>query len=325
MPRKKTPNTDKPTRLQKFLSDAGVASRRHAETLIRAGRVLVNERVVESIPSFVDPASDKVVVDGRRVRVQRHDYFIVHKPKGFICTNRDPAGRPRAVDLLPPLEARLVPVGRLDVDSCGLLMMTNDGELAQKLTHPRFGISKVYRVEVKGLVPRDLPARAEKGVYLSDGKARASGVRIVHAARDRSVLNITLDEGRNRQIRRMLARLGHPVKALKRVQIGPLSLRGLPVGAARRLTRNELESLRQAVEQFRPPRVSSPRRGPKRLSARPKPRASATPKDQREARTSASRRSSKHAISIARRQRSQKTPSTPKAKRASRRRQKPQH
>jgi 23S rRNA pseudouridine2605 synthase len=235
-------------RLQKFLSDTGVASRRHAEELILAGRVLVNDQVVDTLPVFMDPEQDRVTVDGSPVRPQRLEYFIVHKPKGVVCTNYDPAGRLRAVDLLPDLPARLFPVGRLDEESTGLLLMTNDGELAQRITHPRYGVPKTYYAEVRGRVPNDLPATMKGGVYLSEGKARASDVAIEHRSSDRSALLITLREGRNRQVRRMLAKLGHPVRKLKRVQIGPLTLRGLPVGAARRLTPRELAELRAAVQ-----------------------------------------------------------------------------
>lgn len=234
-------------RLQKFLADAGVASRRHAEDLILEGRVLVNDRIVDTLPAFVDPRQDRVVVGGAPVRPQRLEYFVLHKPKGVVCTNRDPAGRRRAVDLLPPLPVRLFPVGRLDAESTGLLLLTNDGELTERLTHPRFGVPKTYRAEVRGRVPPDLSARMKAGVHLAEGKASAEEVEIVHAAYDRSVLRITLREGRNRQVRRMLARLGYPVRNLKRVQIGPLALEKLPVGAARRLSPAEVQALRAAA------------------------------------------------------------------------------
>jgi len=236
-------------RLQKFLSDAGVASRRRAEELILDGHVLVNDCVVDTLPAFVDPGRDRVVAGGTPVRTQRHVYLLMHKPKSVVCTNRDPAGRMRAVDLLPPIDARLFVVGRLDADTTGLLLMTNDGELAERITHPRYGVPKVYRAEVRGNVPADLPAKMKAGVYLSDGKARATNIQVTHRARDASVLQITLKEGRNRQVRRMLARLGHPVKKLKRLAIGPLTLKRLPVGAVRPLTARELDELREAVEQ----------------------------------------------------------------------------
>jgi len=244
-------------RLQKFLSEAGAASRRRAEELIEAGRVLVNDAIVDQLPAFVDPQNDRVVVDGAPVRMQPPEYFLMHKPKGVVCTNRDPAGRLRAIDLLPPTKARLNVVGRLDADSTGLLLMTNDGELAEQIAHPRLGVPKVYRVEVRGQVPRDIGARMKQGVHLAEGKATASEVEIVHRSRQASVLRITLREGRNRQVRRMLVRLGHAVKTLKRVQIGSLRLKGLPVGACRRLTDRELRELRRAVAAARSKRQGS--------------------------------------------------------------------
>ena len=241
------PTQPEMVRLQKFLSDTGVASRRHAEELILEGHVLVNGRIADTLPTFVDPRHDKVVVDGVSVRVRPHEYFLMHKPKGVLCTDDDPSGRVRAVDLLPELPVRLFLVGRLDADDSGLLMMTNDGELAQRITHPRFGIAKTYRAEVRGRVPSDLPAQMKKGIYLAEGKVQVSEVEIVHAGAEQSILMITLREGRNRMIRRMLARLGFRVKTLKRVQIGSLSLKGLPVGACRRLTPKELATLRQEL------------------------------------------------------------------------------
>lgn len=257
-------------RLQKFLSDAGVASRRRCEELITEGHVLVNDRVVDTLPAFLDPQKDKVIANGVPVRPQRLDYYIVHKPRGVVCTNRDPAGRIRAVDLLPPgLGTRLFPVGRLDADSTGLLLMTNDGELAEQITHPRFAVPKTYRAEVKGKVPRDLPEQLKAGVYLAEGKATASDVEITHASHQRSVLTITLREGRNRQVRRMLARLGFRVKTLKRVQIGSLKLSKLPVGAARRLTAREQIELRKSVEQAAANPLAPPPRDKRRRPAEP--------------------------------------------------------
>ncbi len=234
-------------RLQKLLSDCGVASRRRCEELISAGFVLVNGEVVTRLPVFVDPRQDRIEVQGNLIRARAPEYFMVHKPKGVVCTNRDPAGRPRANDLLPPNREHLFPVGRLDADSSGMLLMTNDGELAQQIMHPSFGVTKVYRVEVLGNVTAELPRLLRRGVHLSEGFASAADVELVHRARDRSVLRITLREGRNRQVRRMLARLGYKVRELKRVQIGPLDLRGLPIGACRPLRRDELRTLRAAV------------------------------------------------------------------------------
>jgi len=234
-------------RLQKYLSDAGIASRRKAEELIEAGRVLINGQVRDTLPVFVDPAQDEIIVDGAVVRRARHEYFMVHKPKGVVCTNRDPAGRIRAIDLLPTGIGRLFVVGRLDEESTGLLLMTNDGELAERLTHPRYGIPKTYRVEVRGYVTDEEVQRLKRGVHLSEGKASATDVELVHRSRQSSILMISLREARNRQVRRMLARLSHAVRTLKRVQIGPLELRGLPLGASRRLLPRELAQLREAT------------------------------------------------------------------------------
>jgi 23S rRNA pseudouridine2605 synthase len=234
-------------RLQRYLADAGVASRRHAEELILEGGVMVNNAVVDTLPAFVDPEKDVVFARGVRVRPQRPEYFLVHKPRGVVCTDRDPEGRTRAIDLLPPTKGKLFVVGRLDAECEGLLLLTNDGELATRITHPSYGVPKTYRVEVRGLAEADLPARLRKGVWLAEGKARATDVKIIHADRQHSMLEVIVTEGRNREIRRMLARLGHPVRRLKRIEIGPLSLSGLPRGAARRLTDAELNRLREAL------------------------------------------------------------------------------
>lgn len=234
-------------RLQKYLSDAGVASRRHAEDLILEGRVLVNEEIIDSLPAFVDPQADRVVVDGAPVRPQRLAYFIVHKPKGVVCANRDPSGRPLAIHLLPPMGIRLFAVGRLDVDSTGLLLLTNDGELAARVTHPRYGVAKVYRVDIRGSAPDDIVAKLKKGVYLAEGRAKASDAEVLHRSREVTALEITLREGRNRQVRRMLARMGLNVRRLRRIRVGPLSIKGLGIGEWRELTKPELEALRRDV------------------------------------------------------------------------------
>lgn len=234
-------------RLQKFLSDTGVASRRRAEELIRDGHVLVNDAVVDTLPAFVDPTADSVIVDGVPVRPQKLEYFIVNKPKGVVCTGHNPGGRVRVVDLLPELPVRLSPVGRLDEESTGLLLLTNDGDLAQHLTHPRRGPFQTYHAEVRGRVPDDLPVRMRTGIYLAEGRAQAKHVEILHSSTERSTLLITLREDRSRQVRRMLARLGYPVRKLKRVAIGPVLLHKLPVGAARRLSLKELRALRDEL------------------------------------------------------------------------------
>jgi 23S rRNA pseudouridine2605 synthase len=240
------PNT-RQVRLQKYLADCGIAARRKCEEYILEGRVLVNDAIVDELPAFVDPQHDRVIVDGTVIKPQKLEYFLVNKPKGVVCSNRDPKGRVRAVDLLPPLQQRLYVVGRLDEDSSGLLLMTNDGELAQHITHPRFGVPKVYRVEIDGHPAPTLVEELRKGVFLSEGKARASHVEILRKSPKGTLLEITLREGRNRQIRRMLAKLGHKVRVLRRTGIGPLSLSKLPVGASRRLSVGELRAIRAAA------------------------------------------------------------------------------
>lgn len=247
-------------RLQKFLSDAGVASRRNSELLVEGGRVLINDHIVRELPAFVDPENDQVVVDGNIVRMQPQQYWIVHKPKGVVTTTSDPAGRRRAVDFLPPMKTRLFVVGRLDPESSGLLLMTNDGEMAQRISHPRYGIAKMYWAEVRGEAGLDLPTRMRRGVFLSEGKAIVSDVQILHRTREQSALSITLSESHNRQVRRMLAKLGHPVRNLKCTRIGPIELKNLPLGTSRALTPHEVADLRRAIQSAAPRDMRRPRR-----------------------------------------------------------------
>ncbi len=239
-------------RLQKLLAAAGVASRRECEQIVLDGRVQVNGRVVLSLPAFADPERDRIVVDGQPLRSERKVYYLLHKPRGVHCTNRDPDGRPRAVDLMAGVKERLFPVGRLDADSTGLLLMTNDGELAEHLAHPRYGVPKTYRAHVNGMVTDEDLARLRKGIWLSDGKARIASARIIHRGRERSVLEVTLTEGRNREVRRVLAHLGHNVRKLIRIRIGPLSLRGLAPGEYRPLSKAEVAALHRPQQPHRP-------------------------------------------------------------------------
>lgn len=252
-------------RLQRFLADAGVASRRHAEEMVLNGRITINDRVVDTLPAFVNPSVDRVFADGQRVRPQRLTYMLLHKPRNVVSTYRDPEGRRRAVDLLPPMKERLFPVGRLDAESTGALLMTNDGELTQQLTHPSYAVPKVYRAEVDGYVQASDIEQLRKGIYLAEGKAKVSEVSIIHAARDRSVLEITLREGRNRQVRRMLARLDHKVRRLKRIMIGPISIKGLPAGACRHLSPKELDELRAAIEAAKSTAAPPPKKRKRRF------------------------------------------------------------
>lgn len=246
-------------RLQKAMADAGVGSRRACEELIESGEVEVNGRAVLDLPAWVDPSRDRILVRGRPLPVEeRAVHVMLHKPRNVVCTMDDPEGRRTVAELVShPAAARLFPVGRLDYDSTGLLLMTNDGELANRLTHPRYGVLKTYRATVKGEVAEEALEQLEQGIYLAErregrttGAQRAAhvGIRIVYRERTRTILEITLAEGRNRQVRRMLASVGHPVRKLMRIGMGPLSLKGLAIGEWRELTRAELNMLRRASD-----------------------------------------------------------------------------
>ena len=238
-------------RLQKFLARAGVAARRHCEALIRAGRVTVGGRVVTDPGHPVRPGADRVAVDGRPVEAEPPVYVLLHKPRGLISSARDPFGRPTVVDHVRRSggpRMRLYPVGRLDADSEGLLLLTNDGELAFGLTHPSREVEKTYRVWVRGRVGEEAVQALRRGVQLEDGRTAPARVRVVWRGPGRSVLEVTLHEGRKRQVRRMCEAVGHPVLRLVRVRLGPLELRGLGPGRWRYLTPQEVEALRQAAE-----------------------------------------------------------------------------
>jgi len=238
-------------RLQKLLSMAGVASRRTAEVLIAEGRVTVNGTVVTTPGARAVPGRDDVKVDGRRIgATQRARYILLNKPRGYVTTRRDPEGRRTVLDLLGGVRDYVYPVGRLDYDTAGLLLLTSDGELAARLTHPRHEVPRVYEAIVAG-VPDDAAIdELRRGVYLDGRRTSEAEVRrgpTIGKGREQTTkLVLTLYEGRNRQVREMCARIGHPVRALQRVRMGPLSLRGLAVGAWRDLTAAELAALRRA-------------------------------------------------------------------------------
>ena len=233
-------------RLQKVLAAAGLGSRRECEELILEGRVEVDGQVASELGIRVDPLRQRVLVDGVPLPRPQREYYMVHKPPGVLSTNFDPSGRTRVVDLVRSAE-RLFTVGRLDRASEGLILVTNDGELANRLTHPRYGVEKVYRVRVAGCPAGDILRRLLRGVHLADGVARAAGVKVRRRQRQSTELEISLREGHNREIRRMLARLGHRVLWLKRIAIGPLRLGCLPVGAHRRLMHEEVRQLERAA------------------------------------------------------------------------------
>jgi 23S rRNA pseudouridine2605 synthase len=230
-------------RLQKFLSQAGTASRRHAEELIAAGRVTVNDVVVSEQGTRVDPSRDVVLVDGRRVRPADSEWYVLHKPRGYLSTRHDPQGRQTVYDLVPAELHRLFYVGRLDYDSEGLVLLTNDGDIAHRMLHPRFGMEREYEVELDRGADETLVSTLLGGVELDDGPARAEAVRRVGV----KGLRLTLREGRKREVRRMLAACGHDVRRLRRVRYGPVELGELEPGAWRKLGQHELAALKAAA------------------------------------------------------------------------------
>ena len=234
-------------RLNKFLAHSGVGSRRFCDTLIAAGRVKVDGVRVTDLGLKIDPAAHQVAVDDQPVKAEKPVYWVVNKPVGYLCTNDDPSGRPRAVDLLPHVDQRVFTVGRLDEGSEGLLLMTNDGDLAMPLMHPRYGVPKMYLVLVAGRPTADDLQKLLDGVWLSEGRVKARSVTRVKPQGNSTWLRVVLTEGKNREIRRMLAKLGHKVMRLRRVAIGPVKLDKLPKGKARRVSEGELADLRKFV------------------------------------------------------------------------------
>jgi len=232
------------TRLQKLLAESGVASRRRSEELIRAGRVEVDGEVVTRLGTRVDPAAAVIRVDGARVppRSERV-YLVLNKPVGVVATMRDPEGRRCLADLLGERTDRLFHIGRLDTDTGGLLLLTNDGDFAQRVAHPSFAVSKTYVAEVSGVVSARVGRMLLAGVELDDGPVVADGFRVLTTTADKSIVELVLHEGRNRIVRRLLAHVGHPVQRLTRTAIGPVGLGRLPAGAVRELSREELGEL----------------------------------------------------------------------------------
>jgi 23S rRNA pseudouridine2605 synthase len=232
-------------RLNKYLAQAGVASRRYADLLIQRGKVRVNGKTVRELGTVVS-LKDKVDVSGTPIAVRDEPtYLIVHKPVGVMTTMRDPQGRRTVVDLLPKKLPRVVPVGRLDYDTAGILLMTNDGELANRLMHPRFGVDKTYRATITGRLSPENVKQLHDGVVLERYKAAGAKVRVVAVRANISVVDITIHEGRNRQVRDMFEALGHPVQTLVRLRFGPVSLGDLPAGQTRALSAKELAALRR--------------------------------------------------------------------------------
>jgi 23S rRNA pseudouridine2605 synthase len=248
-------------RIQKLLANAGVDSRRKIEEMVRQGRVVVNGKVRTELPILIDPEKDKVLVDDEPIKIKTGRaatsgkiYILMNKPRGVFCTNVAQGAQVRAIDLLPSaFKERVYPVGRLDAESRGLLLLTNDGELTNELTHPRYGVSKTYRAVVDGQMDPAELERLQEGIWLADPRGKGfktgrSRIKIVKRAHEKSILEITIREGRNRQVRRMLASVGHKVRDLVRIKMGPLTLDGLNPGHYRPLSVKEVKALRKLAQ-----------------------------------------------------------------------------
>jgi 23S rRNA pseudouridine2605 synthase len=239
-------------RLQKILSAAGVASRRAAEQLITEGRVSVNGETVRQLGTKADPERDEIRVDGRRIgQAAAPLYLLLNKPRGYVTTRSDPEGRPTVLTLMPDIRAYVYPVGRLDYDSEGLLILTNDGDLAARLTHPSHEVPREYHARVLGVPDEHDLTRLRRGIVLDGRRTAPASVRLLKVLASRpqqALLAITLHEGRTRQVRRMCEAVGHPVTDLKRVRFGPIADDKLKLGAYRRLTEREVAALRAAAQ-----------------------------------------------------------------------------
>jgi 23S rRNA pseudouridine2605 synthase len=237
-------------RLQKILSLAGVASRRASERLMLEGRVSVNGETVRELGTRADPSADDIRVDGRRIKLpQRHRYLLLHKPRGYVTTRNDPQKRPTVLDLVDVREY-IYPVGRLDFDSEGLLILTNDGELAARLTHPRHGVERVYEARVLGVPDAHDLRRLSRGIIIDGRRTAPARVELQPGKREavQATLRIAIHEGRNRQVRKMCEAIGHPVDHLRRVAIGPIRDNRLKPGQYRELTAEEVSRLRAAAK-----------------------------------------------------------------------------
>jgi 23S rRNA pseudouridine2605 synthase len=252
---RKTPKKTKKTkssapagkqRLQKILAASGIDSRRKCETLILEHAVSVNGEIVNELPAFADPEKDDIRVDGQRIKQTKKVYFLLNKPKGVICTSSDPQKRQKAVDLVDCPE-RVVCVGRLDIDTTGAIILTNDSELVNHLTHPKYELPKTYQIVVRGRVEGADVEKLKKGVWLAEGKTQGAAVKIIRRSHAETTLQVVISQGLNRQIRRMFSQLGYKVKLLKRTQIGDIVLKGIAAGNYKRLTKPQLAYLKRAT------------------------------------------------------------------------------
>lgn len=270
-----TPPVEVPAehRLQKFLASAGLGSRRQCEELIRTGRVLVDGEPINNPGINVDPEKQVIEFDGERLRPQPARYFVLNKPKGVICTNHDPAGRFRVVDLFEKERVRLFTVGRLDEDSEGLLIVTNQGDFANQLAHPRYRIYRTYRVQVTGSPSPEKLTQLKDGMFFREGKFKFLQVKRVGKQGKSTFLEVTLGEGQNREVRRLFARIGHKVMTLQRIAFGPIKLGKLKPGEYRALRPAELEQLREILTRNRSTMKTTPKPESKRPRRESRPKA----------------------------------------------------
>jgi 23S rRNA pseudouridine2605 synthase len=234
-------------RLQKVMAAAGIGSRRHCEELIEQGRVEVDRQTVKELGTRVNPHEQEIRVDGTLLTRSKLVYYMINKPVGILSTNDDPSGRPRVIDLLPPRIERLFTVGRLDMSSEGMMIVTNDGELANGLAHPRYGVEKIYHALVAGNPTPEVLEKLRTGIHLAEAFAKVVSVKVKNEFKQSALLEIVLNEGKNREIRRLLAKVGHKVLKLKRVAIGGVRLKELEPGQFRQLYSDELRTLREAA------------------------------------------------------------------------------
>ena len=271
----KTAGSESPVRLQKVLAAAGLGSRRACEELITEGRVEVDRQRAQ-LGMQVDPAKQKIYVDGELLVREKPVYYLVHKPDGYVTTNRDPEGRPRVIDLVDD-HRRLFPVGRLDLHSEGLILVTNDGDLANRLAHPRYEVEKTYQVQVAGHVDRDAMTAIRKGVFLAEGRTQVERITLKRRYKNSTMIEMVLAEGRNREIRRIFAGVGHKVQRLRRVAFGPLRLGEIPSGHFRMLNATEVSKLRKILDSPTSTKRAAPARRKKTAKSGP-PRGKAVGK-----------------------------------------------
>jgi 23S rRNA pseudouridine2605 synthase len=233
------------------LAQAGISSRRKSEELIKQGLVKVNGQVVTELATVIDPASDIISVRGIPIRLEKKVYILLNKPAGYLSSVTDDRGRDTVLDLLPDVKERIFPVGRLDYDTRGLLLLTNDGEFANLMSHPRYQMAKVYHAWCKGMVSRDAIKRLEQGILLDGERTLPARVKVLKQSARETLLEIELHEGRKRQIKRMLAEVGNPVVKLTRTRYGPLDLKAVPEGKYRFLTKREVELMKRQAERGR--------------------------------------------------------------------------